>query len=82
MEKEADKFSIYVLTEFRAEENNFDSDTQYNDLNYDWDAFVSWITQLEKNNNFISHARLDMMYSTIYGMTTENNAKFYSLNIE
>ena len=46
--KRADKFAIYILTAFRAEEDNFDSDTQGNALNYNWDALVLWINKLEK----------------------------------
>ena len=44
-------------------------------MDYTWGALESWIDTLEEDKSFISTARLDMIYSTIYGMTTENTAK-------
>ena len=73
--KKANKFAAYFLTAFRPEDNNYDSNNYFNKLDYTWDALESWIDTLEKDKGFISTARLDMIYSTIYGMTTENTAK-------
>ena len=73
--KKANKFAAYFLTAFRPEDNNYDSNTYFNKLYYTWDDLESWIYTLENNKSFISTARLDMIYSTIYGMTTENTAK-------
>ena len=57
--KRADKFAIYILTAFRAKENNFDAYTQGNVLHYNWDALVSWIKKLEEK--MISFLKQDLI---------------------
>ena len=46
-------------------------------IKYDCTTFNNWIKSLEtfSKTSFIDLARLNLLYRTLYGMTTENNAK-------
>ena len=73
--EKANQFGAYYLAAFRAEEHNFDDENRDHDLQYDWDTFYKWFEELKHSNDFISKARVDMINSTINGLTTDNESK-------
>ena len=75
--KKADIFAEYYLTGLRPEPNNFDKKYGDEEIRYDQTTFNEQIESLEKNADasYIDLARLNLLYRTMYGMTTENNAK-------
>ena len=76
--KKADAFGGYYLTAIRPEINDYDDDHRDLTLQYNWESFQTFVEDLRQRENhgdFIAKARLNMMFSIMFGMHSENKAK-------
>ena len=65
----SNSFARYYLTAFRAETDCYHGNHQ-NIYSYDWDAFESWIYNLQHDNSILSKLRLTALYVRVHSLKT------------
>ena len=73
--RKADQFALYYLTLFRPERDHFNAADKPNLYKYDWEAFKSWVFELENDDRIISHCRLVQLENHVHGLKTNTTLR-------
>ena len=73
--KRANEFAEYYLLAFREEPNVYDGDCTPCCMDYDWNALVNFVKELEASDRLIDKYRLEALKNQVYGMHSTYQAK-------